>query len=184
MHTGLIYLPIAVGALHVLAALRPPGRPLRRARPLLASGVLITAATVLLTFLTATTPVWALLVIFAVFGIGFSMVNAPITNAAVSGMPTRPGRCGSAVASTSRQVGVSHRRGAVRFDRRLGAVASPGTDFAAAARPLWFVCVGTRRGRSRCWHSFDVATGDQVGRAAGAADRRARRTRGGGRRVG
>ena len=33
----------------------------------------------LLTLLTATTPVWQLLVIFAVFGIGFSMVNAPIT---------------------------------------------------------------------------------------------------------
>ena len=61
----------------------------------------------MLTFLTATTPVWALLAIFAVFGIGFSMVNAPITNAAVSGMPTDRAGAASAVASTSRQVGVS-----------------------------------------------------------------------------
>ena len=50
---------------------------------------------------------WQLLVIFAVFGIGFSMVNAPITNAAVSGMPTDRAGAASAVASTSRQVGVS-----------------------------------------------------------------------------
>ena len=42
----------------------------------------MTVATLLLSFLTATTPVWAAGVIFAVFGIGFSMVNAPITNAA------------------------------------------------------------------------------------------------------
>ena len=69
--------------------------------------MLITAASALLTFLTATTPVWALLCIFAVFGIGFSMVNAPITNAAVSGMPLDRAGAASAVTSTSRQVGVS-----------------------------------------------------------------------------
>ena len=61
----------------------------------------------MLTFLTATTPVWQLLVVFAVFGIGFSMVNAPITTAAVSGMPLDRAGAASAVASTSRQVGVS-----------------------------------------------------------------------------
>ncbi|PRC49495.1 MFS transporter, partial [Mycobacterium sp. ITM-2017-0098] len=87
MHTGLIYLPIAVGAL-LFSPLS--GRLVGRfgARPsLVTAGVLITAAASMLTFLAATTPVWQLLVVFAVFGIGFSMVNAPITNAAVSGMP-------------------------------------------------------------------------------------------------
>ena len=107
MHTGLIYLPIAIGAL-VFSPLS--GRLVGRfgSRPsLLAAGVLITAASVMLTGLTATTPVWALLIIFAVFGIGFSMVNAPITNAAVSGMPLDRAGAASAVTSTSRQVGVS-----------------------------------------------------------------------------
>ncbi len=86
-HTGLIYLPIAVGALFFSPL---SGRLVGRfgARPsLLISGILMVIASVMLTFLTPTTPVWALLVIFAVYGIGFGMVNAPITNAAVSGMP-------------------------------------------------------------------------------------------------
>ena len=141
MHTGLIYLPIAIGAL-VFSPLS--GRLVGRfgARPsLLVSGVLITAASLLLTFLTATTPVWQLLVVFAVYGIGFSMVNAPITNAAVSGMPLDRAGAASAVTSTSRQIGVSI--GVALCGSVAGmALAGVGTDFAAAARPLWFVCVG------------------------------------------
>lgn len=141
MHTGLIYLPIAIGAL-VFSPLS--GRLVGRfgARPsLLAAGVLITAASIMLSFLTATTPVWQLLVVFAVFGIGFAMVNAPITNAAVSGMPLDRAGAASAVTSTSRQIGVSI--GVALCGSVAGAaLASPGTDFAAAARPLWFVFIG------------------------------------------
>jgi EmrB/QacA subfamily drug resistance transporter len=141
MHTGLIFLPIAIGAL-VFSPLS--GRLVGRvgARPsLLVAGVLITTASVMLTFLTATTPVWALLVIFAVFGIGFSMVNAPITNAAGRGMPLDRAGAASAVTSTSRQVGVSI--GVALCGSVAGAaLARPGADFAAAAQPLWFVCIG------------------------------------------
>jgi EmrB/QacA subfamily drug resistance transporter len=139
MHTGLIYLPVAVGAL-IFSPLS--GRLVGRfgSRPsLLVAGTLITAATLMLTQLTVTTPVWMLLIVFAVFGIGFSMVNAPITNAAVSGMPTDRAGAASAVASTSRQVGVS--LGVALCGSVAGsALAIAGTDFAAAARPLWFVC--------------------------------------------
>ena len=62
MHTGLIYLPVAVGAL-IFSPLS--GRMVGRfgSRPsLLIAGTLITAATLMLTGLTATTPVWQLLV--------------------------------------------------------------------------------------------------------------------------
>ena len=69
--------------------------------------MLITAASLLLTFLTAPPRCGQLLMVFAVFGIGFSMVNAPITNAAVSGMPLDRAGAASAVTSTSRQIGVS-----------------------------------------------------------------------------
>ena len=82
LHTGLIYLPIAIGALFFSPL---SGRLVGRygSRPsLLASGLLITVASALLGFVTPTTPVWALVVIFAVYGIGFGMVNAPVTNAA------------------------------------------------------------------------------------------------------
>ncbi len=141
MHTGLIYLPIAIGAL-LFSPLS--GRMVGRygARPsLLIAGVLITASSVMLTFLTATTPVWGLLAIFAVFGIGFSMVNAPLTNAAVSGMPLDRAGAASAVTSTSRQIGVSI--GVALCGSVAGAALSQsGSDFATAARPLWFVCIG------------------------------------------
>jgi EmrB/QacA subfamily drug resistance transporter len=141
MHTGLIYLPIAIGAL-LFSPLS--GRLVGRygARPsLLAAGVLITVASFMLTFLTATTPVWALLVVFTVFGMGFSMVNAPITNAAVSGMPLDRAGAASAVTSTSRQIGVSI--GVALCGSVIGpSLLSSGLDFMSAARPLWFVCVG------------------------------------------
>ncbi|CDO07182.1 MFS transporter [Mycolicibacterium cosmeticum] len=141
MHTGLIYLPIAIGAL-VFSPLS--GRLVGRygARPsLLTAGVLITTASFLLTFLTATTPVWALLVVFTVFGMGFSMVNAPITNAAVSGMPLDRAGAASAVTSTSRQIGVSI--GVALCGSVIGtSLPSGGLDFMSAARPLWFMCVG------------------------------------------
>ena len=140
MHTGLIYLPIAIGAL-LFSPLS--GRLVGRygARPsLLVAGVLITCSSVMLTFLTSTTPVWQLIVVFAVFGIGFSMVNAPITNAAVSGMPLDRAGAASAVTSTSRQIGVSI--GVALCGSVAGAaLTDPDVDFAAAARPLWFVCV-------------------------------------------
>ncbi|WP_458319370.1 MFS transporter [Mycolicibacterium brisbanense] len=139
MHTGLIYLPVAVGAL-VFSPLS--GRLVGRfgSRPsLLVAGAMITAATLMLTRLTAHTPVWQLLVIFAVFGIGFSTVNAPITTTAVSGMPLDRAGAASAVASTSRQVGVSI--GVALCGSVAGtALATAGADFAVAARPLWFVC--------------------------------------------
>lgn len=139
MHTGLIYLPIALGAL-VFSPIS--GRMVGRfgSRPsLLIAGTLITAATLMLALLTATTAVWQLLAIFAVFGIGFSMVNAPVTNAAVSGMPNDRAGAASAIASTSRQVGVSV--GVALCGSVLAsALATTGADFAVAARPLWLIC--------------------------------------------
>jgi EmrB/QacA subfamily drug resistance transporter len=138
-HTGLIYLPIAIGAL-IFSPLS--GRLVGRygSRPsLLIAGTLLTAATLMLTRLTIATPVWQSLVLFAVFGVGFSMVNAPITTAAVSGMPTDRAGAASAVASTSRQIGVSI---GVALCGSLAGAALNATDvdFAASARPLWYVC--------------------------------------------
>ncbi|TRW82182.1 MFS transporter [Mycolicibacterium sp. 018/SC-01/001] len=140
MHTGLIYLPIAIGAL-IFSPLS--GRLVGRygARPsLVIAGTMIVAAATMLTFLRANTPVWWMLIVFAVFGIGFAMVNAPITNAAVGGMPLDRAGAASAVTSTSRQVGVSI--GVALCGSVAGsAITMGGTDFATAARPLWLVCV-------------------------------------------
>ncbi|MCM6772096.1 MFS transporter [Nocardia sp. CDC159] len=107
VHTGLLYLPMAAGVL-VFSPLS--GRLVGRygTRPsLLASGTLMAAAAVMLTTLRPDTPVWQLIIMFATFGMGFGLVNAPITTAAVSGMPLDRAGAAAAVASTSRQVGVS-----------------------------------------------------------------------------
>jgi len=141
LDTGLIYLPLAFGAL-IFAPLS--GRLVGRfgARPsLLTAGTLMTAATLMLTQLSADTPVWQLLVVFAVFGIGFSMVNAPITNEAVSGMPSDRAGAASGIASASRQVGVSV--GVALCGSVAGAaLADPTIDFARTARPLWLIFAG------------------------------------------
>ncbi|MBF6175733.1 MFS transporter [Nocardia blacklockiae] len=107
VHTGLLYLPMALG---VLICSPLSGRLVGRhgTRPsLLVAGAFMALAAVLLTTLRADTPLWQLIVMFAVFGIGFGLVNAPITTSAVSGMPTDRAGAAAAVASTSRQVGVS-----------------------------------------------------------------------------
>jgi EmrB/QacA subfamily drug resistance transporter len=140
-HTGLFYLPLAIGAL-IFSPLS--GRLVGRfgSRPsLLAAGGLITVAAVLLTCLTAYTEVWQLLTIFSLYGIGFGMVNAPITNAAVGGMPQDRAGAASAVTATSRQVGVCV---GIALCGLLagGALTAGGADFTSAARPLWFVNVG------------------------------------------
>ncbi|WP_280362879.1 MFS transporter [Nocardia wallacei] len=107
VHTGLLYLPMALG---VLICSPLSGRLVGRygTRPsLLVAGTFMALAAVLLTTLHADTAIWQLIVMFAVFGIGFGLVNAPITTAAVSGMPNDRAGAAAAVASTSRQVGVS-----------------------------------------------------------------------------
>ncbi|QIS02650.1 DHA2 family efflux MFS transporter permease subunit [Nocardia brasiliensis] len=105
--TGLLYLAMAI-AMVIFSPLS--GRLVGKhgTRPsLLVAGVMMTAAAVLLSTLTPDTPVWALVGMFAIFGVGFGMVNAPITNTAVSGMPLDRAGAAASVASTSRQVGVS-----------------------------------------------------------------------------
>ncbi|MEV4614328.1 MFS transporter [Kitasatospora sp. NPDC049258] len=75
--------------------------------PLLVAGLAMAASGVLLTGLAADSPGSLLITAYALFGLGFGLVNAPITNAAVSGMPLAQAGVAAAVASTSRQIGQS-----------------------------------------------------------------------------
>ena len=107
LHAGLYMLPMAAMTL-VLAPVS--GRIIGRRGPrlpLLVAGVAMTAGAVMLTRLTPATSVSWLMTAYVIFGIGFGMVNAPITNTAVSGMPRAQAGVAAAVASTSRQVGQS-----------------------------------------------------------------------------
>jgi Major Facilitator Superfamily len=107
LYAGLHMLPMAViMALGAVVSSRILAR--RGARlPMLAAGVSLAAGGVLAAGLTVSSATSQIIIAFAVFGIGAGMVNAPITFAAVSGMPVSQAGVASSIASTSRQVGVS-----------------------------------------------------------------------------
>ena len=95
------------------------------------------------------------------------MVNAPITNAAVSGMPTDRAGAASAVASTSRQVGVS--LGVALCGSVAGsAMAIAGADFADCGQAAMADLRGTRPGDHRPGRLLDVGAGIALRRAARA----------------
>ncbi|HEU0316526.1 MAG TPA: MFS transporter [Solirubrobacteraceae bacterium] len=139
---GLYTLPMA-GMTLVFGPLsgRLVGR--RGARPsLLISGCALIVSAAMLTGLDARTSLGYLLLAYFVFGLGFGLVNPPITNTAVSGMPGSQAGVAAAVASTSRQVGATLGvaiAGAVAGGgfARLG-----GADFATATRPAWWIIGG------------------------------------------
>jgi EmrB/QacA subfamily drug resistance transporter len=107
LHAGLLTLPMAAcTAVFAPISGRMVGNGGSR-RPLLIAGVLATAASLVLVTVTPTTGLAVLMIAYLLFGVGFGMVNAPITNTAVSGMPRAQAGVAAAVASTSRQVGSS-----------------------------------------------------------------------------
>jgi EmrB/QacA subfamily drug resistance transporter len=110
--------------------------------PLVIAGVMITAGAVMLTGLTASTSVGWLLLAYVLFGIGFAMVNPPITNTAVSGMPRARSGVAAAVASTSRQVGLSLGVAVVGSVVTSGLHGSLRDGLATASHTGWWVIAG------------------------------------------
>ena len=107
LHAGLYTLPMAAMTV-LLAPLSGRITGQRGPRiPLLVAGVMMTVGAVLLSGATAGTSVGWLLLAYVAFGAGNGMVNPPISNTAVSGMPRSQAGVAAAVASTSRQVGGS-----------------------------------------------------------------------------
>ena len=104
---GLLTLPIA-GMTIVMAPVSGwlVGRRGTRL-PLVVAGAALTVSSLILTGLASDTSVTLLIVAYLVFGFGFGLVNPPITNTAVSGMPPSQAGVAAGVASTSRQVGQS-----------------------------------------------------------------------------
>jgi hypothetical protein len=77
-----------------------------------------------------------------VFGFGFAMVNAPITNTAVSGMPLAQAGVAAAIASTSRQVGGSLGVAVVGAAVASGVGGDTSTGFAEASHAGWWIVFG------------------------------------------
>jgi MFS family permease len=110
--------------------------------PLLVAGVTLTGSCLMLVLLSATTPFTWLFTAYVIFGIGFGLVNAPITNAAVSSMPRAQAGVAAAIASTSRQIGST--LGVAVVGSLVSASLQKGNhlDFAVASRAGWWVLAG------------------------------------------
>ena len=73
--------------------------------PLVLAGLLEAVAAALMLRLSGSTSTFYLLADYMVFGLAFGLVNAPISNTAVSGMPNSQAGVAASVASASRQTG-------------------------------------------------------------------------------
>ncbi|MEU3183200.1 MFS transporter [Streptomyces sp. NPDC006923] len=108
--------------------------------PLLMAGIAMTISGVLFAAFGAESTTALLFTGYVLFGIGFGMVNAPITNTAVSGMPRSQAGVAAAVASTSRQIGQTLGVAVIGAVLAGGvASASYGAGFTDASGPAWWI---------------------------------------------
>jgi MFS family permease len=139
LHAGLAMLPMAAMMI-VFAPLS--GRLVARfgARPsMVAGGLAVMVSGLLLTGLARGTPILLLLGAYAVFGVGSGLVNPPITNTAVSGMPPAQAGVAAAVATTSRQVGLTLGVAVLGAVAGAGLGNAIGPGFASATQPGWWI---------------------------------------------
>ncbi len=140
-HAGLYTLPMA-GVMLFAAPLsgRVVGRRGSRS-PLLVGGCAVLIAALMLTGLSPTTATSELLIAYVVFGLGSGLVNPPITNTAISGMPPAQAGVAAAIASTSRQVGMTLGVAVVGAvaGGSAGLAAGISKGFAAATHPGWWI---------------------------------------------
>jgi EmrB/QacA subfamily drug resistance transporter len=140
---GVCTLPVAVAAL-IFAPISGRIVGTRGPRvPLLIAGVAMSLGGVMLAYFDTSTPIGWVLLSYAVFAIGFGMVNAPITNSAVSGMPNSQAGVAAALASTSRQVGATMGVAVVGsvLNSGLAGHAIAG-GFVDASREAWWIVIG------------------------------------------
>jgi EmrB/QacA subfamily drug resistance transporter len=142
LRAGLVTLPLAVA----MALVAPISGRIIGSRgprlPMLIAGAAMTVGGAALTGLTNRTSVGWLLVAYIVFGVGFGMVNAPITNTAVSGMPRDQAGVAAAVASTSRQIGQTLGVAVVGSAVTSALAGSFAHGFAQASHVGWWIVTG------------------------------------------
>jgi predicted MFS family arabinose efflux permease len=106
--------------------------------PLVVGSLAVTASAVMLTQLTARTSFDYIVIAYVLFGLGMGLINPPITNTAISGMPPSQAGVAAAVASTGRQVGVTLGV-AVMGSLAAGGVVAIGPGFTAATHASWWI---------------------------------------------
>jgi predicted MFS family arabinose efflux permease len=142
LHAGLLLLPMAA-MIFVFAPISGRIVGNRGPRlPIITASFALLIASLLLTGITPTTAILYLLGAYVLFGIGNGLVNPPITNTAVTGMPAAQAGVASAVASTSRQVGMT--LGVAVIGAVAGGSLTGGIEksFAADTHVGWWIIVG------------------------------------------
>jgi EmrB/QacA subfamily drug resistance transporter len=133
LHAGLMTLPMAV----MICVFAPVSGRLVGTRgprlPLVLAGLAMMVAAGLMLRLSGSTPAGFLLAVYVLFGIAFGLVNAPIANTAISGMPNSQAGVAASVASASRQTGSAL---GVAITGSLVASAS-GAGLASASHAAW-----------------------------------------------
>jgi MFS family permease len=109
--------------------------------PLMAGSLVVGVSGLILTQVTAHTSLAVLFTAYALFGAGNGLINPPITNTAISGMPPSQAGVAAAVASTGRQVG-STLGVAVLGSLAAGGLSAIGPGFTAATHVSWWIVVG------------------------------------------
>ena len=135
LHAGLLTLPMAA----MICICAPISGRLVGSRgprlPLVLAGLATVVSLGLLTRLSDATSLPYLLVSYVILGIACGLVNAPISNAAVSGMPNSQAGVAASIASASRQTG-SVLGVAITGSIVAGA---PATGLASASHAAWAV---------------------------------------------
>jgi EmrB/QacA subfamily drug resistance transporter len=168
LRAGLMTVPMAV----MICVFAPISGRLVGSRgprlPLVVAGLLEAVAAALLLRLSGSTSTLYLLGDYVVFGVAFGLVNAPISNTAVSGMPNSQAGVAASVASASRQMGSAL---GVAITGSLIAGAAD-ARLAAASHAAWAVLAG-------CGLAVAVIGYASTGRRALETARRVRETLGG-----
>jgi EmrB/QacA subfamily drug resistance transporter len=143
LHAGLMMLPMATMSLFFaplsgrIVGTRGPRLPL-----LLAGAAICACGVGMALLFSATVSLDVVIAAYLAFGIGFGLVNAPITNTAVSGMPRAQAGVAAAVASTSRQIGTSLGVAVIGSVMASGAAGGYASGFVAASRTAWWIIAG------------------------------------------
>ncbi|HEX3773281.1 MAG TPA: DHA2 family efflux MFS transporter permease subunit [Polyangiaceae bacterium] len=139
LQAGLYMVPLALGTI-----LSSPisGRLIGRYGtriPLAISGSMTALSGLALTRLDVATPLSELVCVYLIFGIAVGLVNPPITNTAVSGMPRAQAGLAAAIASTSRLFGASL---GVAISGTLAGDRHVGLAFTQSTHAFWWLMAG------------------------------------------
>jgi MFS family permease len=141
MRAGLCLLPVGI----LVLILSPvSGRMVAagaRRRPLLIAGVALAAGGAALLWLTPDTALPLVIATYLLIGVFLGLVNPPITNTAVSGLPRSMAGLAAALASSGRQTGTT--LGVAIAGAILGRTAGQsGSGFTRTAHGVWWMVVG------------------------------------------